>query len=357
MRKIIGAFVAATLVVALAIVAGTLYFNSPDLGALRQTTELSAHLNEDALPEASNDIEIPFHIIARHREDNNLADLQWIVEQLKGERGREIESLAFQVSLKDLKQDLVKQYGVEQGALLFEQIIREALPEHATAILANVDLIQEYDRWLVENFISLGELAPADQQLELWKKRRELFGDAAEEIWDDEQNIIEERRVAVNTALSVLDTAYDMPMEDKASFLKNTYDGNYLGTLEDLVSDSRSLLSQVFFGLDSVQEELAAMDDEQRQSKMAEMRKTFGFDDAAVEEMAALDQKLDARWDNGLAYMTERASLKTDDPIEREQQIDALRQKYFAEESTTIKREEEDLGLFRYDRPRVFGRN
>jgi len=38
-------------------------------------------------------------------------------------------------------------------------------------------------------------------------------------------------------------------------------------------------------------------------------------------------------------------------------ELDKIRDKFFAHEASTIKKEEEELAFFRYMRPRVYGRN
>ena len=63
------------------------------------------------------------------------------------------------------------------------------------------------------------------------------------------------------------------------------------------------------------------------------------------------------RWKNGLAYMQERARLQTRfEGAALEGELRALREEYFAHEAPTIEAEERD-GFFRFERPRIDGRN
>lgn len=62
-------------------------------------------------------------------------------------------------------------------------------------------------------------------------------------------------------------------------------------------------------------------------------------------------------WENGKAYMTERQALAqqyTGDQLKQE--LDSLRRQYFESSARTIELEESD-GFFRFNRPRVYGRN
>lgn len=308
---------------------------------------------------ASTDIDIPFHILEKHRSTSNqdLHESQWIIDQLRTEYADTIQNIAFQVSLKDLKLDLIRQHGDVKGSESFQHIIATAFPNLADDIFFNVQLMQTYDTWYADSFIAMSSLSYDDRQLELWKKRRELFGDDAEAIWTEGLIANDESRVAVNTAVELLNSAHDIPMEERARLLKSAYESNYLGTINDLAINANGLLSQVFFGLDSVQNELESLSDEERQKQIDAMRKEFGFSDEAVAEMAKLDQAQNEAWNTGNAYMQEREAIVNLGGDNQTQALDALRIKHFPDQATTIKREEEDLGLFRYDRPRVYGRN
>lgn len=307
---------------------------------------------------ATSDIDIPFHIIEKHRSNDEMEDINWIIEQLKTEFAETIHELPFQISLKDLKRDLIKTHGESKGREMFEYILRSAFPELADEILANVRLIDQYDEWLAENLLALGEMDANERQLEVWKKRREIFGDAAEQIWSELQPSKEDRQVAVNTTMEVLDKSENMPLATKAKLLLQSYENNYLGTIEDIAFDARGVLSQAFFSLESVQQELHDLDEKDRLQKMAEVRKELGFSDENIAVLAALDKKNNEQWDNGYAYMTEREKLLANTTEgDRETELHKLREKYFSNNANTIKLEEEDLGLFRFDRPRIYGRN
>ena len=120
----------------------------------------------------------------------------------------------------------------------------------------------------------------------------------------------------------------------------------------------RSRATEVFLRMDTTQERLAAMTDEDRRAALADIRAQFGYGPEAIARLAATDRYKDARWTNGLAYMQERAQLERRLPEGEafEAALIALRQRFFDHEAQTIAREEAS-GFFRYQRRRVFGRN
>ena len=73
--------------------------------------------------------------------------------------------------------------------------------------------------------------------------------------------------------------------------------------------------------------------------------------------MAGVDERHEARWQNGRAYMQERARLAATfegDALAAE--LHALREEYFGAEAPTIEAEERG-DFFRFERPRIYGRN
>ena len=74
--------------------------------------------------------------------------------------------------------------------------------------------------------------------------------------------------------------------------------------------------------------------------------------------MEAIDERREARWQNGLAYMQERARLASTfegDALES-RAARAARGATSPTRPPRSRREERD-GFFRFERPRVYGRN
>jgi hypothetical protein len=121
--------------------------------------------------------------------------------------------------------------------------------------------------------------------------------------------------------------------------------------------ENPAMLAEVFLRMDGVQRELAALGPAARSGELAHSRRELGFDEEAVVRMEAIDERREARWQNGLAYMQDRARLAASfegDALEAE--LGALRGAYFGHEAGTIEAEERQ-GFFRFERPRIYGRN
>ncbi len=280
-----------------------------------------------------------------------------LTRRLQTEFAERIHDIAFQVSLKDMRDGLLTQFPM-QGEQLFARIIHAAFPSLAEEILRNIALMDHYDAWLLDNMVALNDMDLLSQQGEIWAKRRALFGADAERIWSDELSAQAERKAAVQRTVQLLNTAYDTTMNERIFVLKTAFEEGLAGSPQEAVLDTKGVMAQVFFGFDSVQRELESLAPQARQTQINTIRRQMGFDETSVAQLAEQDQQREARWQNGYAYMAERRELEAragGQPSASE--LDALREKYFAHEAVTIKREEEDLGFFRYTRPRVYGRN
>jgi hypothetical protein len=117
------------------------------------------------------------------------------------------------------------------------------------------------------------------------------------------------------------------------------------------------MLAEAFLRMESVQRELTALGPAARSRELANIRRELGYPEEEIARMEQVDERREARWQNGLAYMQERARIETSfegDALEGE--LRALREEHFADEAATIAAEERD-GFFRFQRPRVHGRN
>lgn len=283
--------------------------------------------------------------------------VQRLAQEYKNELVTQIHLTAVQVSLKSLRDEL-REVFAEQGDALFKEIITLAFPEFLEAILQAIALMDQYDAWLQSMLLNLNDMNAFEQQGVLWAKRRELFGDAATQIWQAEISAEQERQLTMRRTMEMLDKAYDMQMQERLYLLKTNFEESYADKLQNMVVDPKGVLAQVFFGLDAVQQDLARLPNEQRQAQINDIRKSMGFSEEQINNLAEADQEREQRWQNGYAYMAERQKLESQFTGEAlQQELDTLREKFFAHEAYTIKKEEEELQFFRYQRPRVYGRN
>ena len=283
-----------------------------------------------------------------------------LVEQLKRNYSEHINNLAVQASLLEIKKQLLSMDPVN-GATIFELAIKEAFPEHAKSILIIIAGMEIYEDWLSTNQQTLNELAPLEKNGTLWNKRHKIFGKNADLIWAHEREALMKKQVQIQDTIHRLDKATDISLNEKLYQLRDSIDEAYSGTLEGLTSNA-SVISQVFFGLDSVQKELKVQSDKERQNTINNIRKQLGYSADQIAIQQTHDEDHNARWKVGNSYMVERDKLteglnesQSKDP-QLLKQIQLLRKKYFKNAAETIKKEEEG-GFMRFKRPRIYGRN
>jgi hypothetical protein len=182
---------------------------------------------------------------------------------------------------------------------------------------------------------------------------------AAEAAW---------RREAVAAAAEAAEEAARARVVDAAKAADEPLERGlhrYLDALRSALEESgdeallayRSVWTEHFLRIDTVQEELAALPPGARRNALASVRREMGFTPDEIEVLAERDAVRDARWEVGLGYMEERRRLtKTFEGDALEEELRHLRERTFAHEARTIALEEAS-GFFRFERPRIYGRN
>lgn len=287
--------------------------------------------------------------------NSELSFIDSMVAQLKSHHSHEIQDLTVQLSMRDFKAFVLEQYP-DNGAELFQQLMHLAFPDHAEQILELVNQMDVYEQWLAESLLDLQDMNELTRHGAIWMKRREMFGDLANIIWQHELNQEDAKQLAVNETINALHKAEDIAPQERLHILQNTiqeqYGDGHIGLLVN-----KGMVANMYFHLDSVQKDLHSMSPEDRANAIAESRRQLGFTEDDIEHMAKQDSKREARWQNGYAYMAERDQLTASYSGESlEEKLDGLREKFFGAEAPTIKKEEES-GFNRYERPRLYGRN
>ncbi len=119
----------------------------------------------------------------------------------------------------------------------------------------------------------------------------------------------------------------------------------------------RGMLTEVFLRKESVQARLATMSPFERRRELAYIREEMGFSEEEIARLEERDAVREERWTNGLAYMEARGrAVSTFEGAALEAELVDLREEYFGRRAGTIAAEEE-RGFFRFERPRVYGRN
>jgi hypothetical protein len=278
------------------------------------------------------------------------------VRELRRYYGKTISGKATQASLYDLRNSIMGSRP-DKGRELFYGILKRAFPEHADVIMATLDKIDQYKRWIEDNKAALSRMSETERLAALQKKRVELFGEDAQQIWTGEELATEARRAKMQDTLAVLNESDDTTMDEKIEVYQDSLRETYQGTPEGFILDQGPLLSKVFFSIDSVQDELKQMTPRDRQEEINRIRQKMGFTQEQVESMARRDADNELRWEAGLQYMQDReAAVQQYEGARLEERLSELREQYFDDEADTIAREEKD-GFYRFKRPHIYGRN
>lgn len=266
--------------------------------------------------------------------------------------GQTISDIRTQISLiEELIAYFSKQYG-EDWQNRIASFLQEAFPEHAGEILERMDKLQAYNRWLEDNSSEILGMPRDERNRILWEKRNRIFGSEAQDIWSSE---LDNDRIL--DALDLIRASRDVSLEDKLGFYVHTIEEIYGEGTDRFLSSRGYEIMSAFLEADAVQEDLRAMESDQRRQSIRDIRKAMGFDDEVLQRLEDLDAVRDRRWETGALYMQARQDMiahYTGD--EQEQMIDQIREQYFGPKAATIKAEEES-GFFRFARKRVYGRN
>ncbi len=297
----------------------------------------------------------------QQRQDGNVvAEVQpryddSLVLELIAKYGNRIDEIAVQASLFEVQEYLLSRYPAD-GQARFRRIISMAFPQLANAILAVVERMGLYNDWLIENYALLVDMNPLAREGALWQKRRAFFGADAEKIWADELALQAQKQQSMQEAMYQLEQAADISLDERLYQLQSAITENYGETVQQLVV-SPGMVAQVFFGFGSVQDTLQRLSPEQRQAEINRLRKQLGYSDEQIGRLQERDEVRNQRWDNGHAYMAQRKQLVDGvDGVALDEALAVLREQFFKHEASTIAQEEAS-GFFRYQRPRVFGRN
>ena len=279
--------------------------------------------------------------------------VQRLAQRLKKDYGKNIALLPVQAKLYMERLNVLSEYP-DEGLVFFNQAIALAFPDFEQAILSLLELINIYRQWLVDNDANLAALSPGDYDELINEKRQEIFGDQLDELWYDHD--LSSDQIAAKKHIQSLDKAYDMDYNERLHQLSTSMYDAFDNTVQFAQLTPVSI-ADTFFNLQSVQQDLAAMEPSARQERINDTRARLGFTADELEYFEARDQKRNARWENGKAYMKARAELiETSSGEELDAALDALREKFFKHEKETFAKEEAS-GFFRYTRPRIYGRN
>jgi len=232
-----------------------------------------------------------------------------LVTELQTYYAETISKKSTQAMLLKVKDFLINLYP-DDGAARFYHILKRAFPELADEIMATIEKMEAYNRWYRENRQLLAEMTELERRGAIWEKRREIFGDDAEAVWSEEVFAYEDRKQTMKETIHLLDGSYDTTIEEKLDIYMDTLNQTYGNTPEAYALENKSLLSKVFFGIESVQADLKGMSPDQRQAEINQIRREMGFTEAQVEDHEKIDAYRNRRWETGLNYMQEREDVE-----------------------------------------------
>lgn len=318
--------------------------DKPSQATLSPSTHSSTQATQKHLPPTGPEV-----------VDEGSTFITTLAREIKLEFGLRIDEVAVQARLYLIRKEVLKRFPA-QGAFYFEQALVLAFPDRADAILSLIDTLHEYNEWLSTEHLALSKLTPLERQGKLWQKRRELFGDDADLIWADERSRLANKQQAVQQILSRLDEDTTIGLDEKLYQLKTELSATF-DAEQAYILENGGMITEVFFSLNSVQQDLAEMSSQERQASIDRVRRQMGYSEEQIERLRERDAQKNQRWERGNRYMAERQQLVSRlEGKEQQKALEALRQEYFGHEAKTIRLEEEN-GFFRFKRPRYFGRN
>lgn len=281
------------------------------------------------------------------------SDLAELVAYLRARFGKHIANRYVQIQMieKLMRHFQAKNPAGWQAELL--AAVRAAFPERYAEIAANLQHRIDYEEWMTHNKERLRGLGERERREALWEARKRLFGeDAAEEIWASEL-----KNQAITDALAEIDARPDATIGERLAQYTESLQETHQASTDTVLQNHRQEALNRFLTLESVQQELSSLSAAERSAALRTVRKGLGLDDAALGRWDTLDHERDRRWEVGLMYMAERATLAKQYSGETlEAQVQALRSRYFGAEAATIA-EEEASGFFRFEGPRQYGLN
>lgn len=273
------------------------------------------------------------------------------VSRLKQDFGEGSIDKSEQMKLMGLRQSLSNLFPGNHLSI-FRAIIAKAFPTQVDEILKTLDRLEAYNVWLEANKQALGQKTHDDIKKALWSKRKAMFGDDAVGMWAEET-----RTESISDVLDIMRDAYDTTLDEKLNLYKDAINRLSENSGDSLMNDKKFSLTRAFLSLDSVQAELSDMDQPKRNERLRDIRKTMGYSEPELDALAEKDAKNEGKWQNGYAYMRERNRLLSEpDDGTRSEKLLALQERFFKNAASTIQTEESS-GFFRFNRPRVFGRN
>jgi len=285
-------------------------------------------------------------------------EIESIIGMMKERYGKKLSNKRIQVRLLGGLMRYLKKKNPYDWKERIKIIVQAEFPGYAVELADKLEKLAEYDEYLSDSRSELQSMGFDEKRARMMEKRREIFGDECDEIWETE---ISETKLS--EVLTRLDRDTDATPNGRLAAYSDYTRGLYTrdadissGKTEDEVTVRNYDLTKKFFELQSVQADLNNMDPGERAAYLRRVRTTLGLPADMVKKMEEIDRLQDDLWARGLKYNQERYDIVGRyEGDERARKLDDARKRYFGENADLIKFEEETFNFCRFQYPRRWG--
>lgn len=281
---------------------------------------------------------------------NGSLTFEQVVALMRKHHGQELDTRLGQIDLISALLEYLRQTQPENWRASMQALLEAAFPDMAAELMQLAENHLEYQAWYAAGAQDIQQLDPDSRMEILMKHRAEIFGkEVAEELW---QHQIRDYEMAKAMGRITSDT--ERPLNERLEELSQLVHQTYP---EEAISNQSLAMGDSFANkfLKASQEELREMPKYQRREAIAEIRRSLGYSERAVENLARLDRKRDQRWAAGDQYMAQRQEITANyEGEERQRRLQEARRSFLGAEADTIRKEEE-AGYFRFEQERSYG--
>lgn len=273
-----------------------------------------------------------------------------VVALMQQHHGDSLNSRLGQIDLITALLDYLRQSQPEDWRLVMQGLLEAAFPARAAELMQLAENHLEYQAWYAAGAADIRQLDPDTRMEVLMEHRADIFGkEVAEELW---QHQIRDYQMAKAMDRITADTERPLTarLEELTKLVRDTYPQAAIDNQSMAMGDS---FANKFMA--ASQADLRAMPVHQRRETIANIRRSLGYSERAVENLARLDRKRDQRWQAGDQYMAQRQEITANyEGEERERRLAEARRTLLGAEADSIRKEEE-AGYFRYQQERSYG--
>ncbi|RBP25981.1 hypothetical protein DET50_12030 [Marinobacter pelagius] len=280
-------------------------------------------------------------------------DLEAFRERLMARFEGQLDHPGGQVRLLGELMRYLNQFDPEHWRESLSALLLSWFPDRGEELLNRAEAMIAYQDFMEQQQYTLRSMGPDERRDFIWAKRRELFGDAADDIWQSEL-----RNYSLSQSLKNLDQQPGPTLAKAEAYTRAIQDA-YGDEAARVMERRRQELTDRFLSLTSVQQSLHEQAPEQRYETLRGIRQQLGMEEQALDRWDQLDRSRDNRWSQGENYETKRQAIveKYQPGPEREEALDSLSQDIFGDEMAAIIRDEEAAGYFRFQESRIYGQN